>query len=214
MRYTRLFLVALATTIVNDSGWLVAGSVPVDDRTASYADRPMPRVRSTDSTIAALIARAYTLSATFRRVVDLINTTNGLVYVEPGQCRHLPACMVLRMTVAGPHRIVRIVVDPPKAAADCDLMASIGHELWHAWEVLRDASLTSDAAMYFFYVSARSSRQLRGRESSPGVWETEAAQRAGFDVLTELLNHRKATSHACEVKVTGAVPPQETAGQE
>jgi hypothetical protein len=214
MRYARLFLVALATMIVNDSGWLTAGSVPVDDRTRSYADRPMPRVRSSDSTIVALIARAYTLSATFSRVVDLISATNGIVYVEPGQCRRLRGCMALRITAAGPQRILFIVVDLRKAA-DCDLMASIGHELWHAWEVLSDASLTSDAAMYFFYERARTSRQpLDGVVSSSGAWETEGARRAGFDVLAELLNHRKATSDACEVKATGAVVSQETAGQE
>ena len=40
MRYAKLFLVALATMIVNDSGWLVAGSVPVDDHTRSAVVPP------------------------------------------------------------------------------------------------------------------------------------------------------------------------------
>jgi hypothetical protein len=198
MRNPTLFLVALAAAIVCDSVWLAAGSIPSDDHAASsYAARAMPRVRSTDATVARLITRAYALSLTFRRVVDSIDATNGIVYVQPGRCRLGRACLLQSVTVAGPHRILRIVVDPRKAADDCDLMGSIGHELWHAWEVLSDASLTSDAAMYFFYERARASRQLRGVESSPGVWETEAARRAGLDVRTDLQNHRKATGNVC-----------------
>ena len=69
-------------------------------------------------------------------------------------------------------------------------MAWIGHELWHAWEVLRDESLTTNAAIHFFY------RKV-GRQHPPTLLETEAAVRAGFDVLTDLQNYWKATGNVC-----------------
>jgi hypothetical protein len=112
-------------------------------------------------------------------VVDTINGTDGIVYVEPGRCRkHVRACMTLRVAVAGPNRILRIVVDPRKRA-DCDLMASIGHELWHAVEVLREPSLTSEAALFFFYGRG-------GRRARDGAWETQAAVNTGNSVRAEL----------------------------
>ncbi len=150
----------------------------------------MPRVRSVDPTIARLIVRAYALSATFRRVVDRINETDGIVYVEHGRCRGVRACMPLKVTVSGPHRILRIVVDPRKA--NCDVMASIGHELWHALEVLRETSIRSDAALRFFYMT-------EGQQvlSIPTMWETAAAQKAGFDVLRELLSDWRSNRNSC-----------------
>ena len=191
MRNPTQFLVALAAAIVCDSVWLAA------DQAASYADRSMPRVRSTDATVARLITRAYALSLTFRRVVDSIDATNGIAYVEPGRCSLVRACMLHSVTVAGPHRLLRIVVDT-RMAADCDLMASIGHELWHAWEVLSDPSLTSNAAITLFY--GREGRQFIGAEDPPRLLETRAAVNAGLDVRAELRNHRKATGDVCDAR--------------
>jgi hypothetical protein len=57
-------------------------------------------------------------------------------------------------------------------------MASIGHELWHAIEVLRERSIRSDGAMYSFIT--------KGRENPPAWVETNAAIRAGQDVRREL----------------------------
>ena len=98
--------------------------------------------------------------------------------------------MPLKVTVSGPHRILRIVVDPRKA--NCDVMASIGHELWHALEVLRETSIRSDAALRFFYMT-------EGQQvlSIPTMWETAAAQKAGFDVLRELLSDWRSNRNSC-----------------
>ena len=145
----------------------------------------IPRVRSTDPVIRGLIDKAFKFSGTFRRLIETINATDGIVYAESGRCGHgVRACMVLTVKVAGPNRLLRIVVDTRKT--DCALMASIGHEVRHAVEVLQDRSVTSDAALFHFYTR-------EGRHTTPdplGAWETEAAVRAGMDVLTEL---RRAT---------------------
>jgi hypothetical protein len=116
-------------------------------------------------------------SATFRSLLDKVEATDGIVYVEAGRCGRLRACLALKVTVAGPHRILWIFVDPQRGA--CEVMTSIGHELWHAVEVLREPSIRSDGALYFFLT--------RGHERNPPAWmETEAAIRVGQDVRNEL----------------------------
>jgi hypothetical protein len=109
--------------------------------------------------------------------VEKVDATDGIVYVEAGRCGPVRACLTLKVTIAKPYRILWISVDPQRAA--CDVMASIGHELWHALEVLRESSIRSDGELYFFLT--------KGREQNPPAWmETEAAIRAGQDVRSEL----------------------------
>lgn len=166
-----------------------AAPAPPEEAAASSPDaRPIPRVRSTDGHIAALMARASEQSATFRRLVRTITATDGIVYVQAGRCTGVHACLALRVTVATPHRILWILVDP--ARAPCDVMASIGHELQHAIEVLREPSITSDGDLYFFLT--------KGRSPNPPAWvETEAAVKAGEDVLTELRTYVKERGQTC-----------------
>jgi hypothetical protein len=53
---------------------------------AAGVDTPaMPRVRSHHPGIASLIEHAAERSKTFRGLVDAINTSDGIVYVEEGQ---------------------------------------------------------------------------------------------------------------------------------
>jgi hypothetical protein len=158
---------------------VVAGLVAGIARTAGTADagtERFHRVRSASPAIAVAIREAAERSATFRRLVDTIDTTNGLVYVEEGFCGHsVRACLVLSIKVAGPSRLLRILVDTRKT--DGELMGSIGHELQHAVEVLSDPSVTDYYKVYSFY--QREGRMVNDR------FETLAAVRAGLDVLAE-----------------------------
>ena len=135
------------------------------------------RVRSSNARIVALIQQAQTGSATFSRIVETIDNSDGLVYVEEGRCGHgVRACLVLKVVVGGPHRFLRIHVDMRRG--DSDLMESIGHELRHAIEVLSDPTNTSDAAVFFFY--------HRAAIREKGVFETDAAVAAGAAVRREI----------------------------
>lgn len=111
--------------------------------------KDMP-VRSKNAAIRALVSQASGESATFQSMVETIRASQGIVYVEPGDCGHgVRACLV-HVTGAGTHRILFVKVDVRKA--DRKLMASIGHELRHAIEVLGDPSVKTSIAMFFFYV--------------------------------------------------------------
>jgi hypothetical protein len=160
----------------------VAGHAQDASRTVSAGDR-LPRVRSTNPVIAALLEEATEASATFRGLVELIDASDGLVYIFPGHCRRLAhACLTLSVTVAGPHRILQVLVHTGRNSID--VRASIGHELQHAIEVLGQPNLATGADLFFFYDAAR--RTIRGATLRGAVFETDAAIRAEDAVRAEL----------------------------
>ena len=138
----------------------------------------MPRVRSNgDPSIAALIREATEHSETFRRLVETINASDGIVYVEHGKCgHHVRACLAFTVQVSGPNRILRVVVDPNRG--HFELLAAIGHELQHAVEVLGDSHVTDYHTLYSFFDRIAPTDRDR--------FETIAAIQAGMDVLHEL----------------------------
>src|ERR1700704_912154 len=76
---------------------------------------PLVRVRSNDPAIAAIMREAADRSSVFRRLVQTIDATDGLVYVDEGRCGHgVSACLTLSVQVAGPHRLLRILLDPSR----------------------------------------------------------------------------------------------------
>jgi hypothetical protein len=159
------------------SAALAATLTAVMAQTASAQEPAMARVRSSHPAIAGLIGEGQQRSATFRRLVQAIDASDGIVYIEEGKCHHgVRACLAMSVTPAGPNRLLRVLVDTRKA--DWDLMGSIGHEMRHAVEVLSDASVRSDSAIYFFYSRVATSRSL--------AFETDAAVQAGLDVRAEV----------------------------
>ena len=147
---------------------------------AAQADPTTVRVRTEDPDLAALIRDATGQSTTFRRLVEAIAATDGVVYVVRDRCRPpLRACLALAMTVAGPNRILRVIVDDRKT--DSGAVESIAHELQHALEVLHHRDVTSGAAMYGLF-----ERIGKRREHS---FETDAAIEVEEAVRSELGKH-------------------------
>jgi hypothetical protein len=175
----------LTLTALVTGGFEEAAAQPPGGRPAASDTVRIPRVRSEETPLAAFIARAAEGSPAFRHLVDEVDETDGIVYVNPGECRHGgAACLALGVTIAGPNRILRTVVNPRYAACDVNLMASIGHELRHALEILRVPSLTSGIRVFHFY--AREGRHSNQAELMSGGWETRAALETGFQVLKEM----------------------------
>jgi len=134
------------------------------------------RVRTDNPALAAVIQDGIRRSATFRGIVEAIDASDGIVFVEQGRCGHgVRACLALSVKQAGPNRLLRVVVDVRKP--DWDLIGSIGHELYHAVEVLSDPSVRSNGAIYLFY--------RRAGETSGDRFETPAAINAGDAVRRE-----------------------------
>jgi hypothetical protein len=132
-----------------------------------------------DARIAQLITEGIHMSPTFRSLVETIDATNGIVYVQRGDCgRGVRACLVLAIQVAGPSRILRILVKLPRERRE--LIAAIGHELHHAGDVLANPAVTTTAGMFFHFLVGRESMSITGR------FETIEAIRAGMQIEDEL----------------------------
>jgi hypothetical protein len=138
---------------------------------------PARRVRSERPQIAALIEEGIARSRTFAELVSAIDRTDGLVYVDEGKCPHgVRACLAISVTVAGPYRLLRIRIDShrPRRA----VVASLGHELRHAVEVLREPGIRNNFALFHFLQLTTPTAQA--------TFETRAAIQAGMDVCAEL----------------------------
>jgi hypothetical protein len=153
---------------------LLCGAV----RNMDAESRVTPRVRSTNPQISAAIAEGAARSATFRSLVRTIEDTDGIVYVEPGHCGHgVSSCLSLSVVAAGDYRLLRILVDNVRSVSS--LIATIGHELQHAIELLAEQAVRTMTAAYNYYV--------REAPTSRDVFETKAAIRAGLAVEADLV---------------------------
>ena len=140
------------------------------------------RVRAPNADIGAVIRDASEQSTTFHRLLDTIDVTDGLVFVEDGKCGHsVRACLSLSVKVTGPYRLLRVTVDTH--TVDCELMASIGHELQHAIEVLSDPHVRDMPSAYSLFE--------RLGPTGSGRFETLSALQVGDLVRGEVCRVRR-----------------------
>ena len=147
----------------------------------------IPHVRSDDPLIAEAITHGTQRSAEGatvvttrgnRTLIEAIDETDGLVYVERGECGSgVRACLRLSVHLSGPFRVLRILVNPDRAPG-CELTASIGHELHHALEALSHRQVRSDVAIVNLF-------DRIGIRSLYGRFETNEARRTESTVRTE-----------------------------
>jgi hypothetical protein len=151
--------------------------------TAAEADAPpIAQIRASNPAIGRLIREATEQSPTFRRIVVALEATDGIVYVEDGQCGHgVRACLKMWMQASGANRFLRVIVDRRKADSDLHVMGSIGHELQHTVEALSDPGITNGVKLYNYF------RRLAPTDSNR--FETTAAIKAG-DLVQDELQHR------------------------
>src|SRR5262245_25054524 len=140
-------------------------------------------VRSTDATLTALIKEGAARSASFERLLERVDSLNGIVYVEFGHCAfgHLNGCLLPFIVPASGGRYLRILVTPDHTRTSHDgLIALIAHELQHALGVLAHPEVVDVDTMLAMY--ARIGRPLNGRTG----YETTEAHAAQEAVLSEL----------------------------
>src|SRR5512146_2640971 len=81
----------LAASIVATCTLTLIGGAPTD-----AAEPNAPRVRSTNTAVLELIREGRDRTATFTGLIDTIERSNGIVYVEFGYCAfgHLNGCLL------------------------------------------------------------------------------------------------------------------------
>lgn len=143
-----------------------------------------PRVRSSHSSLAAVVREASERSATFRGLLRTIEATDGIVYVHHGTCpSHALGCLLHMIDVSGDHRILHIVVDI--SAPEDRLAGTVGHELQHAIEVLSNRAIKTESALFLYYSRNGISRRR--------AFETDGAVKAGNSVLIEVRRSQRTT---------------------
>ena len=131
-------------------------------------------VRPGSCAMAAVTASALGRSQTFRGLVDRIGSLKGIVYVtpsayiEPGTRRVLTGALLPRMTWAGEHRVLYVLVKPGPGDRPAITLA---HELHHVLEVLEaGAACDSDVETYFERIGVRTGAWV---VETPGAVDVE-----------------------------------------
>ena len=128
---------------------LVAPAVTLAQEPApAAAPSPAPsRVRAGDSASAALLKAGLARSATFRAIVEAIDRSDLIVYIETRPIR-LPGQLQLVAATPG-CRHLRISIRTP--GLDTEMVAWLGHELWHAVELAGARDVTDQSSLLRFY---------------------------------------------------------------
>jgi hypothetical protein len=157
--------------------FLIIAFVGVAEMAAAQDAVTMPRIRTTSAAVTAALDSGARFSPIFRGLIARIEATDGIVFIDEGVCGHtLRACLLHFVTLAGAYRLLYIRVDPRKADG-CALVSAIGHELYHAFEVLREDKVRSSPEMFSLF------ERLGPRKSTR--FETKAALQTGLDVERE-----------------------------
>ena len=164
---------------------LVFGSLIATTALAANPDETWreARLRPQDARLADLLRAGVARSATFRALVNRLESGNVIVYLSLSQTlRSNLAGKLTWMTKAGNFRYLKATLNLEQTADQ--MIATLAHELQHALEVSADLDVTDQRSMLALY-------KRIGRPSYSGLveaWETQAAQDAGFRVRRELLS--------------------------
>ncbi|MDP2320171.1 MAG: hypothetical protein Q8O42_12640 [Acidobacteriota bacterium] len=139
-----------------------------------------PRIRPQDARSTQLLRAGMARSDTFRALVERLEASNVFVYVSVSPLiKSSLAGQLTWMTQAGPYRYLRATLN---AGLGTDQqIATLGHELQHAVEVLDDELVVGEKSLVALY--RRIGQPSRAANSG---WETVAAQETGYRVRREL----------------------------
>lgn len=144
------------------------------------------RVRAADARSATLLMQGLERSATIRAFINRVERGDVIVYVEmqPALRKRLAGTLTW-VTKTQDHRYVRVSISP-ELSTDMAI-ATLGHELQHALEVVNAPEIVCERTLAKFYSQHRDSNQVHATG-----WDTEAARVAGEDVRRELVNYATA----------------------
>jgi len=137
-------------------------------------------VRVLEPELVALIDEGTARSRTFRLLIERINDTDGIVYLQSGACSigAAAACLLLKVTQVAGARYLHIHVTRQLTHRE-DRIAIIGHELQHADEVLSSRWVRNTKDAYALFTRIGSAGSIRS-------FETDEAQRVQRLIAAEL----------------------------
>ena len=148
------------------------------------AREPLTRIKPATLELKDLVQRGRERSPAFRDLVARLETQEWLVFIQPGRCadRLMVGCLVHTVGAFEGRLYLRLLVAYEGRHPDV-VIATIAHELQHAFEVASDGTVTDNASL-----AALAKRIANDgfRTAKATIYETNAARRMGDVVLTEL----------------------------
>ena len=139
-------------------------------------------VRAIDHDLLQLLSRGYERSGTFRGLLDALEASDLIVYVERDRDAERGIAGSMRFVAnVGGHRYVRITLYGPRLAGNA--VALLGHELQHAAELAAARWVIDQDTCAQLYRKIGHYSSCRGSEE---CFDTDAAVDAGYQVLREL----------------------------
>jgi hypothetical protein len=131
-------------------------------------------LRPQGSNLEQLLREGSERSATFRRLVEALERSSVIVYIELGT--GLPSTVGGKLRIFGnspSHRFLRITLNPQSARPV--LVTLLGHELQHALEIARSSEIQDESSFRAFY--ARFGLSTRSPDSFDSLEAREVEQR-------------------------------------
>ncbi len=137
----------------------------------------IPHIRCIDTHLQQMVRDGIQRSVTFRRLVNQIEQSDVVVYLETAAFLTMPVHAHTRLAGATPvMRYLRVVIKIPSGTDNA--ISLIGHELQHAWEIAVASEVRDQETLAALY------RRI-GDENDAG-WETQAARTAEDVIRQEL----------------------------
>lgn len=181
--------------MVVDSIWRAVGVllsalyIGIEAPVHAEAPEPSTGVRPIGGPIATLVTSGAERSPTFRSLLRELDGTGWIVFVQTGSCRlpRVKGCLLHHVGVFEGRPSLRIVLSDT-GWADDEVIATIGHELQHAAEVVGDPRIKEGPDIRELY---RRIGYVSMRMHGGQLYETRRAMRAGSKVLAELRSTRR-----------------------
>lgn len=150
------------------------------------------RVRSTERFMIALIREGYDRSPGFRDLVDVLQRSNVIVFVQPASCAggRIRSCLA---SVNGSRRERHIRINVDTHTSHDALIATVAHELQHAVEIAEHLEVIDGTGALELY---RHIAVGRCREGLSEECETARALATERKVLEEL-SHARTRRSGC-----------------
>jgi hypothetical protein len=181
-----LFALALAATLMNHPSPVVAPAIPAATAArdvASLLDAPHRRVRAMAPHLQAALANGVRRSDTLAGLVWALEDSDVIVQIIDARnpSASIPARTLL-VSAAGETRYIRIEIGRQRAGHD--LIALIGHELFHAFEIALATGVRDEAALAQHY------QRIGFRVGHGHHFDTHAARTAERTIRHELGQRR------------------------
>jgi hypothetical protein len=172
--------IALITAAMPASGGTRERGAATAPMCVAPVPAPLTHVRPVTQALSGLVQDGVRRSPTLAALVDRIEASDGIVFLQSGELRRagvrVRGGMTHAVTKTTYVRIVRISIESEHGDAT---IGTIAHELRHALEVLDDAGAVDRHTVGLLYTRI-------GYRVGPGRYETDAAQTAERQVIHEL----------------------------